>query len=129
MSQANENHSSLGEHRILEFWGCPFETLDDLEAIREMFRVGLEMSNATVIQTVLHQFSPQGVTGVVAIAESHVSIHTWPELGYAAIDVLSCGTKMKTDLLIEHFKTVLLPTEVEEKRLARGTRLKLAKSV
>lgn len=125
----SQTHSSLGEHRILEFWGCPFAALDDLEGIREMFRAGLEKSDATVIQTVLHQFSPQGVTGVAAIAESHVSIHTWPELGYAAIDVLSCGTKMKTELLLEHFKTVLQPTEVEETRLARGTRLKLAKSV
>lgn len=121
--------SALGDHRIIEFWGCPFESLDDLQLVREMFDSALVKSNATVIDVILHKFSPQGVTGIAAIAESHVSIHTWPELGYAAIDVFTCGAKMNTDVLLEHFESVLKPVTIEETRLSRGERPKLRKTV
>lgn len=117
---------SLGEHRIVDFEGCSFETLDDLEKIKKMFERGLELSNATVIQIVMHKFSPQGVTGIAAIAESHVSIHTWPELGYAAVDVFSCGTTMKIDELLSHFEKVLQPRKVHCQTFMRGDRIRLA---
>lgn len=120
---------ALGDHRIVEFWGCSFESLDNLALMKQMFADGLKASNATVIDTVLHKFSPQGVTGIAAIAESHVSIHTWPELGYAAVDVFSCGTTMNTDILLDHFKDVLKPDEVIETRLSRGERPRLRKTV
>lgn len=120
--------AALGTHRILDYWGCSFEALDDLEGIRAMFDEGLRASNATVIEVVLHQFSPQGVTGIAAIAESHVSIHTWPELGYAAIDVFSCGTTMNTDKLLEHFESVLQPSEKTETFLERGQKIRLARA-
>ncbi len=120
--------AALGSHRILDYWGCPFESLDDLNGIRAMFEEGLRLSNATVIDVVLHQFSPQGVTGIASIAESHVSIHTWPELGYAAVDVFTCGSTMQVDLLLAHFEAVLKPTEKIETRIDRGERLRLAKT-
>lgn len=93
-----------------------------------MFEKGLELSGATVIDIVMHKFSPQGVTGIASIAESHVSIHTWPELGYAAIDVFSCGHRMQTDLLLTHFDSVLKPEEKTETLLMRGERLRLART-
>ena len=120
--------NALGSHRILDYWGCSFESLDDLEGIRAMFKDGLRLSNATVIDVVLHKFSPQGVTGIASIAESHVSIHTWPELGYAAVDVFSCGSTMQVDRLLEHFEAFLQPTEKKETRLDRGERIRLAKT-
>lgn len=120
--------AALGVHRILDYWGCSFETLDDLEGLRAMFDEGLRLSNATVIDVVLHQFSPQGVTGIASIAESHVSIHTWPELGYAAVDVFSCGNTMQVDRLIAHFEAVLKPTEKKETCLERGERIRLART-
>ncbi|RYZ85561.1 MAG: adenosylmethionine decarboxylase [Proteobacteria bacterium] len=119
----------LGDHRIIEFWDCDPVALDDLDRIKSMFDTALKISHATVINVVMHKFSPQGVTGVAAIAESHVSIHTWPELGYAAIDVFTCGTKMNTDILLSHFETVLKPGEKSEIRIARGQRLRVAKSI
>jgi len=120
--------AALGIHRILDFWGCSFETLDDLELVRDMFEEGLRLSNATVINVTLHKFSPQGVTGIAAIAESHVSIHTWPELGYAAIDVFSCGNTMHVDHLVKHFESVLQPTDKKEMRIERGERIRLART-
>ena len=119
---------ALGTHRILDYWGCSFESLDDLDDVRLMFNEGLRLANATVIEVVLHKFSPQGVTGIAAIAESHVSIHTWPELGYAAIDVFSCGDTMSADRLLAHFESVLKPTEKTETIIGRGERLRLART-
>ncbi|MEK7356395.1 MAG: adenosylmethionine decarboxylase [Bdellovibrionota bacterium] len=116
---------TLGEHRIVDFEGCSFESLDDISTIRKMFERGLELSEATVIEIVMHKFSPQGVTGIAAIAESHVSIHTWPELGYAAIDVFSCGPTMKLDLLLSHFEKVLKPRDVRCQTFMRGDRVRL----
>ncbi|MES2964106.1 MAG: adenosylmethionine decarboxylase [Bdellovibrionota bacterium] len=119
---------SLGEHRIVDYEGCTFEVLDDLDTIRDMFTKALEASGATVIEVVMHKFSPQGVTGIAAIAESHVSIHTWPELGFAAIDVFSCGTSMNLDALLSHFEATLRPTNVKTEILFRGDRMRLASS-
>ncbi len=122
------NKSPLGQHVILDFWGCSFDSLDDLALIRKMFDDALAASNASVIEIVMHKFSPQGVTGVAAIAESHVSIHTWPELGFAAIDVFSCGVTMNVENLISHFETILQPTDVDRQTLSRGRSLRLAKT-
>ena len=120
--------SALGRHRIVDYWGCDFSKLDDLDRITKMFDEGLKLSGASVIDVIMHKFSPQGVTGIAAIAESHVSIHTWPELGYAAIDVFSCGTSMDVDLLLSHFESYLAPSEIETRDFNRGERIRLAKA-
>lgn len=83
------NH--LGRHVLVECYDASFEKLNNLPLIRQaMLRAAVEMG-ATVISDSFHKFSPQGVSGAVVIAESHLTIHTWPELGYAAIDFFTCG--------------------------------------
>ncbi len=85
---------SLGRHILAEMYGCSFEILNDLKKVEEiMVNAALE-AGAEVREFVFHKFSPQGVSGVVVISESHLAIHTWPELGYAAIDVFTCGDKV-----------------------------------
>jgi len=69
--------------------------LDDLPYIRSALLEAAEKTGATIIGQSFHQFSPQGVTGVIAIAESHLCIHTWPEFGYAAVDIFTCGEGFK----------------------------------
>lgn len=82
---------SLGRHILAEMYGCPFEVLNDIGKVENiMVNAALE-AGAEVREFVFHKFSPQGVSGVVVISESHLAIHTWPELGYAAIDVFTCG--------------------------------------
>ena len=82
---------AIGCHIIAELSHCNPETLTDLELIKDiMVRAVLE-AKAEIKETAFHRFTPQGVSGVVVIAESHLSIHTWPELGYAAVDVYTCG--------------------------------------
>jgi len=82
----------LGSHLLLELKDCNSELLNDLSYIRRaMIRTAQDVG-ATIVGESFHHFSPQGVTGILAIAESHISIHTWPEYGYAAADIFSCGT-------------------------------------
>ncbi|WP_066636232.1 adenosylmethionine decarboxylase [Desulfolucanica intricata] len=84
----------LGRHVLAEIYGCDFDILNDISKVEEiMVNAALE-AGAEVREFVFHKFSPQGVSGVVVISESHLAIHTWPELGYAAVDVFTCGDKV-----------------------------------
>ena len=85
----------LGCHLLLELKDCNSELLNDLSYIRRVMIETAKDVGATIVGESFHQFSPQGVTGILAIAESHISIHTWPEYGYAAADIFSCGTSFR----------------------------------
>ena len=82
---------ALGRHILLELRDCNAEKLNDLPFLRDTMMHAAEETGATVIGEIFHQFSPQGVTGVIAIAESHLCVHTWPEYSYAAVDIFTCG--------------------------------------
>lgn len=82
---------TAGIHLLAEYHGCDRALLDDLEALRGVMREAARASGAVVVAEVFQPFTPQGVTGVVVIEESHFSIHTWPESGYAAVDFYTCG--------------------------------------
>ena len=87
--------NALGTQILLELKDCNRDLLNDLPHIRDSLLQAARKTGATVIGQSFHQFSPQGVTGVVAIAESHLCIHTWPEYGYAAVDIFTCGEGFK----------------------------------
>jgi S-adenosylmethionine decarboxylase len=85
---------SLGRHVLAEVHGCRFEVLNDINKVQDiMVNAALE-AGAEIRELAFHKFSPQGVSGVVVISESHLAIHTWPELGYAAVDVFTCGERV-----------------------------------
>jgi S-adenosylmethionine decarboxylase proenzyme len=92
---------ALGRHLILEIWDADPHLLDDVHALEQLLLQAARAANATVIQSVFHHFSPYGVSGVVVIAESHLTIHTWPEYRYAAIDIFTCGPKMDLEAAVE----------------------------
>jgi len=85
---------SLGRHVLVEFYDCDRDKLNNLEFIQETMVKAAESAKATVVDSVFHEFSPHGVSGVVVIAESHLAIHTWPEYGYAAVDLFTCGDEV-----------------------------------
>jgi len=85
----------LGCHLLLELKDCNPKLLNDLSYIRQAMIETAQDVGATIVGESFHHFSPQGVTGILAIAESHISIHTWPEYGYAAADIFSCGTSFR----------------------------------
>ena len=85
-----DGHVFAGEHLLIDFWGG--SRLDDIEFVDSALRDAAEAANATVLHIHLHEFGGEGgVSGVAVLAESHISIHTWPELDYAAFDVFMCG--------------------------------------
>ena len=91
----NERPKALGTHLLLEMNECDAMVLDDMALVKQALLAAAEEAGATVVGEVFHKFSPVGVTGIVCIAESHISIHTWPEHGYAAADIFTCGDNLK----------------------------------
>ncbi|MGE5632521.1 MAG: adenosylmethionine decarboxylase [Caulobacteraceae bacterium] len=83
--------NALGRHILAEIYGCSYEILNNKEKIQQLMVDSALEAGAEVREVAFHKFSPQGVSGVVVISESHLTIHTWPELGYAAVDVFTCG--------------------------------------
>ena len=112
--------SPLGSHILAEFYNCDRAVLDDLERIKTIMENAALKANATVVTTNFHQFSPQGVSGVVVIAESHITIHTWPSYGYAAVDIFTCGEKLKSHDAVEYLKQETGCTQVSLVELKRG---------
>jgi S-adenosylmethionine decarboxylase proenzyme len=92
---------ALGRHLLLELKICNEEVLDDLSVLKECLNEAAVKCGATVVGESFYHFSPQGVSGVVNIAESHIAIHTWPEHGYAAVDVFTCGTNVDPEKAVK----------------------------
>jgi S-adenosylmethionine decarboxylase len=110
----------LGRHFIAELYDCDRKVLDDLELIGARMREAAEAARAKVIDAVFHRFSPHGVSGVVVIAESHLSIHTWPEFGYAAVDIFTCGEECRPEAGIDLLGAALGARRRELRMLERG---------
>jgi S-adenosylmethionine decarboxylase proenzyme len=93
--------NALGRHLLLELKDCDPEILNDLEFLKSSLSETAVQIGATVIGDSFHRFSPQGVSGVVIVSESHLFIHTWPEYGYAAVDVFTCGETVDPTLAVK----------------------------
>jgi len=88
---ATTEPDTVGKHCILELYACDSARLDDEAFLRDTITAAAKRAGATLLNLITHRFEPQGVTGLALLAESHISIHTWPESGYAAVDVFTCG--------------------------------------
>ena len=114
-----EQHK-IGQHLIADFYGA--ENLDDLSSIERALLRAAAAANATVLNSQLHKFDGGGgVTGVVLLSESHISIHTWPEYGYAAFDIFLCGDNDPLPAL-EILRNAFRPNYVEQQVIERGAR-------
>ena len=102
--------NALGKHLLLELYDVDRTLLNDLPAVRDIMISAANGAGAIILGESFHQFSPQGVSGVIIIAESHLSIHTWPEHGYAAADIFTCGTTVSpekgAEIIIERMNPV-----------------------
>jgi len=100
--------NALGRHLLLELKDCNQELINDVEFLKNLLCETAEHIGATVVNQAFHKFSPQGVSAVVVIAESHICIHTWPEYNYAAADIFTCGNSIDPtdaiDLLVERLE-------------------------
>jgi len=94
-SFSNDKKSShQGKHLLLELYRCDYEKLNDESFLRCTLNRAAKLANATVLNLISNKFEPQGVTAIALLAESHISIHTWPESNYSAVDIFTCGQNM-----------------------------------
>ena len=112
---------SLGRHILVEFYGCDVNLLNRATAIKGLMEDAARAARATVVDSFIHQFSPFGVSGVVVIAESHLTIHTWPEYGYAAVDLFTCGEEVDPWKCYYHLKDGLKAKHATTMELRRGS--------
>jgi S-adenosylmethionine decarboxylase len=115
---------ALGTHLLLELRDCNPKTLTNLEFVQSAMKNAALEAQATIVEVAFHEFSPFGISGMVVIAESHLAIHTWPEYGYAAVDIFTCGDLINPQVaarfLIDKFESKN-PSIVEMKRGILGT--------
>jgi len=90
-------HSPIGHHYIVEASGCDARVIGSVEKVQQILVKAAEIAGAHVWAISFSKFPPHGVSGVVVISESHISTHTWPEMGYAALDIYTCGANVKPD--------------------------------
>lgn len=110
---------ALGIHLLIELKDCNPEILKDLEKVRSALVTAAKKAKATIIDLSFREFQPFGISGIVVIAESHLTIHTWPEYNYAAVDIFTCGDHIKSEVAASYIIKELEsknPSIVEMKR-------------
>ncbi len=98
----------MGKHYLLNLYGCPFHLLDDLDHIVATLIQAAGLCQATILNVASHKFDPQGVTVLIMLAESHISLHSWPDTGSAACDVYTCSEvdpKIGCEFIIEKLQS------------------------
>ena len=110
---------TMGRHVIAELWQCDFDKLNDMDFIEQTFVDAALKSGAEVREVAFHNFAPQGVSGVVIISESHLTIHSFPEHGYASVDVYTCGDLDPT-IAAKYIAEALGSTSSELVEIPRG---------
>lgn len=118
---------SLGSHLLIELFGCDMQSLEEETTVGAAMRSAADASLATVVAESFHEFKPYGVSGAVIIQESHYTIHTWPEHGYAAVDLFYCGGTVHVhralDVLVERFR----PTRMKFLVVRRGIKTEVVR--
>lgn len=117
-SADDADFNKLGEHIVTEFLEC--ENLNAIDELEEQLRRAAYAANATVLGVETHQFSPVGMSGLVLLQESHISVHTWPEFGYVAIDIFTCGEHVSTDKALASLQGFFKPKKMKTVKLLRG---------
>ncbi|MEN9406600.1 MAG: S-adenosylmethionine decarboxylase proenzyme precursor [Bacillota bacterium] len=112
--------STYGKHVVLDVWGVAFEKLNSVDFLRDRMSEAVSACSATLLSVQEHQFTPQGVTVLMMLSESHLSIHTYPESGFASLDCYTCGKSIDPVVAIDYMIKVLKPKKVYRKILKRG---------
>ncbi len=111
---------SLGNQIVAEFYGCDRGRLDDVEFIQRAMVDAAKIAGATIVSKAFHHFSPHGVSGAVIIAESHLTVHTWPEYQYAAVDLFTCGDDIMAAAAFDHLREQFAAGQISTMEIHRG---------
>lgn len=115
-----EKQTHLGQHVLAEFFECDPNVLNNITLVEKLMIEAALECGATIVQKCFHMFNPYGISGVIIIAESHLAIHTWPELGYAAVDLFTCGDKCDPKVSYEYLKEKFNSKNASYTELKRG---------
>jgi S-adenosylmethionine decarboxylase len=113
-----KKQNSLGIHLIADFWFG--KKIEDPKKLEKILIEAAKRTGNTPLEFSYHKFNPQGLTGVLLLAESHIAFHSWPEFNYLGIDIFSCGQKAKPERALKYLKRVLRPKKVEVSIIKRG---------
>jgi len=113
-------YSTFGRHVAMDTWGVDFDLLNNAELLKHHMVEAAEACGATVLSVQSKQFEPQGATVLVLLSESHLSIHTYPEKGFAALDCYTCGETVDPEIAIEFMVKMLKPEKTYSRKLIRG---------
>lgn len=116
----NDNTACLGRHVLAELYNCDSNVLNNVKLIEKFMTEAAVECGATVVEKNFHMFNPYGVSGVVIISESHLAIHTWPEYGYAAVDLFTCGDSCDPMVAFEFLKEKFNAKSASYSELKRG---------
>jgi S-adenosylmethionine decarboxylase len=122
-----DEEPSLGSHLLIELYGCDGRTLESELSVGDAMRQAAVQSEATVVAQSFHEFKPYGVSGAVIIQESHYTIHTWPEHGYAAVDLFYCGGTVKVHRAVEVLQERFKPQRIKFLVVRRGIQSEVEK--
>ena len=111
---------TYGDHFLVDLHGCDASVIGSVEPTQEALLAAAKRCGSTIIKYFFHQFSPAGVSGVILIAESHFSVHTWPENNFVAVDIYTSGEVMKPDIAIAFLQDAFNAQRVEVFRVTRG---------
>lgn len=120
VGENGQNQFHLGQHVLAEFFECDPNVLNNVSMVEKLMTEAALECGATIVQKCFHMFSPYGVSGVVIISESHFAIHTWPELGYAAVDLFTCGNNCDPKISYEYLKKQFNSKNASYNELKRG---------
>ena len=108
----------VGIHLIAEFWNG--KNIDDPKEIKKILIEATKKANNIPLEVLIHKFLPQGITGVILLAERHIALHLWPEINYLAIDIFTCGEKAMPEKALKYLERKFKPKKTEIKKIERG---------
>ena len=114
------SENALGTHVLVDFFDCNVKFLNDRKIIEDCLSEAAIICGATIVEKVIHQFNPHGISGVIVIAESHITIHTWPENNFVAIDLFTCGDCLNADKAISYLKNTFNAKDLKTQNIKRG---------
>ena len=115
-----ENPRPDGYHLMMELFGCDQEEINSRKFLHLIIKSAVKKAGLTNLGSRFHQFDPQGVTGFTLLAQSHISLHTWPEYGYVVLDIFTCGDQEQAESLAGHFLERLRPERINRKVVRKG---------
>ena len=111
---------AIGRQLILELWECDPQSLDAPDTVKRAIKEAVSASGATLVRLLVHRFPGVGITGIAVLAESHMVVHTWPEYGYAAVDLFTCGESADPARSVPALRRRFSPKRVQVTEIERG---------